>query len=97
MPEFLTVLTPADARARFARAYTPAPRGTERVSLRRAYRRVLAEDVVASEDLPEFDKSTVDGYAVRAADTAGVNPYQQARGQLVPHVAPNRWSLISDQ
>jgi len=70
MSEFLTVLTPKDAHARFAQALTPRPRGTERVALREAYRRVLAVDVVAREDLPEFDKSTVDGYAVRAADTA---------------------------
>ncbi|HLW58308.1 MAG TPA: gephyrin-like molybdotransferase Glp [bacterium] len=86
MPEFLTVVTPADARARFARAYTPVPRGTERVSLRRAYRRVLAEDVVASEDLPEFDKSTVDGYAVRSADTAGVANGRPVRLAIVGEV-----------
>ncbi len=68
MPEFLKVITPREAAVRFAQAYTPRPRGTERVSLRQAYRRVLAADVVAPEDLPEFDKSTVDGYAVRGAD-----------------------------
>lgn len=67
MPEFLKVITPREAAVRFAQAYTPRPRGTERVSLRQAYRRVLAADVVAPEDLPEFDKSTVDGYAVRGA------------------------------
>jgi len=68
MPEFLKVVTPREASVRFAQAYTPRPRGTERVSLRQAYRRVLAADVVAPEDLPEFDKSTVDGYAVRGGD-----------------------------
>ena len=73
MPEFLKVVTPAEAHARFAQAYTPRPRGAERVSLRQAYRRVLAVDVVAPEDLPEFDKSTVDGYAVRAADVASAS------------------------
>jgi molybdopterin molybdotransferase len=36
-----------------------------------AYNRVLAEDVVATEDLPRFDRSAVDGYAVRADDTTG--------------------------
>ncbi len=41
--------------------------------LREAYRRVLAVDIIAHEDLPEFDKSTVDGYAVRTADTAGAS------------------------
>jgi len=71
MPEFLKVITPREASVRFAQAYTPRPRGTERVSLRQAYRRVLATDVVAPEDLPEFDKSTVDGYAVRGADRPG--------------------------
>jgi molybdopterin molybdotransferase len=68
MPEFLKVITPREASVRFAQAYAPRPRGTERVSLRQAYRRVLAADVVAPEDLPEFDKSTVDGYAVRGGD-----------------------------
>jgi molybdopterin molybdotransferase len=68
MPEFLKVVTPRDAHARFAAVYAPRPRGTERISLRQAYRRVLARDIVAPEDLPEFDKSTVDGYAVRAED-----------------------------
>ena len=68
MPEFLEVVTPREAQARFAVAYTPHPRGTERVPLLHAYRRVLAHDIVALDDLPEFDKSTVDGYAVRAED-----------------------------
>ena len=71
MPEFLKVITPREATVRFAQAYTPRPRGTERVSLRQAYRRVLAADVVAPEDLPEFDKSTVDGYAVCGGDRPG--------------------------
>ena len=79
MPEFLTVITPTEARARFARVYTPRPRGTERVSLRAAHRRVLARDIVAIEDLPEFDKSTVDGYAVRAVDTARSSDERPAR------------------
>ena len=86
MPEFLTVLPPQEARARFAQAYTPRPRGTERVTLRDAYRRVLAVDVIAHEDLPEFDKSTVDGYAVRAADTAGAAERGPAHLEVVGEV-----------
>ncbi len=78
MPEFLTVLTPKGAQARFAQALTPRPRGTEYLALREAYRRVLAVDIVAREDLPEFDKSTVDGYAVRAVDTAEADRVQLA-------------------
>jgi molybdopterin molybdotransferase len=43
----------------------------ERVNLEHALNRILAEDVVADTDLPPFDRSQMDGYAVRAADTAG--------------------------
>ncbi|MBR2780978.1 MAG: molybdopterin molybdotransferase MoeA [Eubacteriaceae bacterium] len=45
--------------------------GTQRVSLIDATGRILAEDVVSDCDLPAFDRSTVDGYAVRASDTFG--------------------------
>ena len=45
--------------------------GTELVSLSDAMGRVLAEDIAATEYVPDFDRSTVDGYAVRARDTFG--------------------------
>lgn len=41
----------------------------ERVAIEDAVGRVLAEDVVADTDMPPFDRSQMDGYAVRAADT----------------------------
>ena len=50
---------------------TPGPRVTERVSLLDAAGRLLARDVVSPIDLPGFARSTMDGYAVRAADTFG--------------------------
>jgi molybdopterin biosynthesis enzyme len=43
------------------------------IPLTEAYNRVLAEDVLAQEDLPRFDRSAVDGYAVRAEDTTGAS------------------------
>ena len=43
----------------------------ERVPLRQGQRRVVAADVVAPINLPSFDNSAVDGYAVRHADVAG--------------------------
>ncbi len=48
-----------------------SPLSQEEVSLEDAFGRVLAEDVFSSEDLPGFDRSTVDGYAVKAEDTYG--------------------------
>jgi molybdopterin molybdotransferase len=41
----------------------------ERVELKQALGRVLAQDVVADTDLPPFDRAQMDGYAVRAEDT----------------------------
>src|SRR6188472_3190823 len=40
----------------------------EQIQLHEALGRVLAQDVVADSDLPPFDRSQMDGYAVRAAD-----------------------------
>jgi len=42
---------------------------TERVELPNALGRVLAQEIVADSDLPPFDRSQMDGYAVQAADT----------------------------
>lgn len=50
-------------------AAAPCPLQAETVSLEDALGRVLAEDVYASFDQPPFDRSPLDGYAVRAADT----------------------------
>ncbi len=51
-----------------------APVGTERLTLEGARDRYLAEDLAARADLPPFDNSSMDGYAVRAEDTAGASP-----------------------
>lgn len=66
--QFLKVLTREAAIALFRAALDPKPVGIERVSLDRLSGRVLAEDVAASVDAPPFDRSVVDGFAVRAAD-----------------------------
>jgi len=60
-------LVDADDAAARVLDHTPVL-GVERVSLADAAGRVLAEDVVASESLPAFPSSAVDGYAIRAAD-----------------------------
>jgi molybdopterin molybdotransferase len=49
----------------------PAIEQTEERELAEALHYILAEPVVAKENVPSFDRSTVDGYAVRAKDTYG--------------------------
>lgn len=44
-------------------------RKTERVSFKQSPGRVLAEDITATSDIPPFNRATMDGFAVRAADT----------------------------
>jgi molybdopterin molybdotransferase len=51
-------------------------RKTVAVLLQEALGRVLAENIVAEEDLPRFDRSAVDGYAVKAEDTFGTSPFK---------------------
>ena len=60
----------AQAQAVIDSAVRPIER-TERVALADASGRVLAEDIVAGADVPPFARAAMDGYAVRAADTAG--------------------------
>jgi molybdenum cofactor synthesis domain-containing protein len=67
--QFLTVLSREEAMARFTGALPGANLGDEPASLACALGRVLAHDVVAALDVPPFDRSLLDGFAVRAADT----------------------------
>jgi putative molybdopterin biosynthesis protein len=69
--QFLEVIPAAEARSRFEKAIDFTPLPEERVALADALARVLAGDVTAPTDVPAFDRSGVDGFAVRAADTAG--------------------------
>jgi molybdopterin molybdotransferase len=63
------VLTPAEALSRILAALEDvAPLPAERVPLAAALGRALARDLVSEVDLPAFDASTMDGYALRAAD-----------------------------
>jgi molybdopterin molybdotransferase len=50
------------------------PVGAETVSIEQAAGRVLAEDITAPDDLPPFDNSSMDGFAVRAADIGAASP-----------------------
>ena len=66
--QFLTILSREDALARFEAAFFPRPILRESRPLAEALGCALAEDVVAPIDVPPFDRSNVDGFAVRSAD-----------------------------
>src|SRR6185369_16839978 len=68
--QFLTILSREDAIARFEAALFPRRVPGERKKLADALGCALAEDVTAPIDVPPFDRSNVDGFAVRSADLA---------------------------
>jgi len=84
--QFLTVIDRDEAQRRFHTELTLAPLGAETVALQEALGRVLAEDVVARIDVPSFDRSNVDGYAVRAEDTFGASESEPRRLRLLGDV-----------
>jgi molybdopterin molybdotransferase len=72
MPEFLELLPPEPALSALLRRLNLQPR-IELIDAAAAVGRILAQDVTARHALPEFSRSTVDGYAVRSADTYGAS------------------------
>src|ERR1700729_986179 len=71
--QFLQVLDRDEAERRFRAALDCTPLGRELVPLDAALGRVLAADVVSPVDVPSFDRSNVDGFAVVAEDTFGAS------------------------
>ena len=69
--QFLEVVSAEEARKRFEGHLDLSPLPAERVTLAAALGRVLAQDLTAPIDVPPFDRANVDGFALRAADTAG--------------------------
>ncbi len=93
--QFLNVITRDEATARFREHIALAPLGKETTPLREALNRVLAEDVLADVDVPGFDRSNVDGFAVQASDTFGAMEEKPRTLQvndevLAPGVVPAR-------
>ncbi|HET7191283.1 MAG TPA: molybdopterin biosynthesis protein [Pseudolabrys sp.] len=69
--QFLEVVSTEEARTRFGQHLELVPLSAETVTLGDTRGRVLAQDVIAEVDAPPFDRSSVDGFAVRAVDTVG--------------------------
>ena len=84
--QFLEVIDRDLAERRFQQALRLEPLGEETVPLETALGRVLAADVRAAVDVPSFDRSNFDGFAVRSADTLGADEEHPRRLKLLPEV-----------
>lgn len=89
MPEMFRVLPPAEALNVLFDQLSPVVR-QESVSTAEAFERTLSERLVAPSSLPAFPRSTMDGYAVRAADTFGATESLPAYLAVVGEVPMGR-------
>lgn len=86
MPEFLTLLPPDEARVLLL-SHLPKPTpDSEPIDVSSSLNRILAEDILAPHPLPDFQRTTVDGYAVRAQDTFGASDSLPAYLTLIGEV-----------
>lgn len=69
--QFLDVIDRDEAMKRFRTQISDEPLGIETVPLDDSLGRVLGTDILAGIDVTSFDRSNVDGFAVRAVDTYG--------------------------
>ena len=76
---FRKLLTYDEAKKTIEQTLKPKPLGIEQIPLLEAYNRVLAESPASSLDIPPFNRSTVDGYAVKAKNTFGADENQPAK------------------
>lgn len=77
--QFLEVVSADEATRRFRQHLELSPLGIESVPLAASRGRVLGLDIAAPIDVPPFDRSGVDGFAVRAADTTGASEHAPRR------------------
>ncbi|MDO5401279.1 MAG: molybdopterin molybdotransferase MoeA [Eubacteriales bacterium] len=86
----LEVKTPEQVLDLIRTEFAPIQAPAREADLTEALGRVLAEDVAAREYVPDFDRSTVDGYAVRARDTFGCS-------DAIPAILPLAGEILMGQ
>lgn len=92
VPEFLELLPPAAALEKLLKQLPKSVLPSENIATINSLGRVLKSQVLAPEPLPAFARSTVDGYALHAADTFGANEslpaYLPLMGEVPMGTAP---------
>ncbi|OIK08343.1 molybdopterin molybdenumtransferase [Bacillus sp. MUM 116] len=64
----------------------------EYVSIEASYGRVLAENIIAKNDVPHFDRSPYDGFAVRSIDTKNASLEQSVEFEVIDHIGAGQVS-----
>lgn len=86
------VVTPKNALDILFRHYKTIPQISEEIPVNESLHRIISEDIISESNLPEFPRSTVDGYAVRAEDTFGATDtlpaYLNLKGEILMSEEP---------
>lgn len=91
MKGFFRVQTPEQLYGKMDRF---KPLSSERISIEDSLHRVLSEDIISPINLPEFSRSTVDGFALKAKDTYGASEKNPAILRLVGEIPMGQVSGI---
>src|SRR5512137_254926 len=84
---FRKLMTYEEAKRTVETQFKPFNLGEEETVLLESYNRVLSQDITSSIDIPPFNRSTVDGYAVKAQDTFGADENQPVTLKVAGSVA----------
>ena len=84
--QFLNLASAEEAEERFWQAVQPGPLGEELIPIEHARERILSQNVIAKHNVPYFDRSNFDGFAVRAEDTFGAQETAPVSLKLNPEV-----------
>lgn len=84
--QFLDVVDLDEAIRRWWKIISSIEIKSEKVSLEEALGRTLAEDIFSDVDVPGFDRSNVDGYAVIASDTFSADEFIRSRLKLTSEI-----------
>jgi len=89
----MTLLSVSEARERILSHFQSVT--TESLPLAECMNRVLAQDITAETDLPLFDNSSMDGFAIRATDVADANPASPRSLRVVADIPAGASPTIS--
>ena len=84
--QFLNLATAEEAEERFWQALQPQPAGEEQINLEFARERILSRNVISKYNIPYFDRSNFDGFAVRSEDTFGAKEIAPVSLKLNPEL-----------
>ena len=89
----MSLLSVEEARARILSQFQPVP--TESIPLTESGNRILSADIVAADHLPLFDNSSMDGFALRAADSLNAAPASRVTLRVVADIPAGLAPTIS--